>query len=50
MERTNAQAFGIPCGSYHFYRSNKDPVEQANDFIRKVGQVTQYYLINYCVS
>lgn len=29
----------IPCGFYHFYRSNKDPKAQADDFIRMVGKI-----------
>jgi len=39
IERDMAQKFGIPCGSYHFYRSSKDPIEQANDFIKVVGEL-----------
>jgi len=37
--RDNAQRVGIPCGSYHFYRSNKDPNEQAKDFIAMVNDL-----------
>lgn len=39
MYREKAQQHKIMCGFYHFYRSNKDPIEQANDVIRVVGQL-----------
>ena len=32
-----AAAFGIRRGAYHFYRSSKDPVAQARNFIKTVG-------------
>lgn len=37
--RVKAQLHKIPCGHYHFYRSNKNPLEQAKDVIRVVGQL-----------
>lgn len=37
--RRTAKRLGIPCGFYHFYRSNKSPEEQAKDLIRVVGQI-----------
>lgn len=37
--RKNANDLGIPCGHYHFYRSNKDPIEQAKDFVSAIGRL-----------
>lgn len=37
--REMAKKYGIPCGHYHFYRSNKDPIDQANVFIKNIGDL-----------
>lgn len=37
--RQSAKDAGIPCGHYHFYRSNKSAKEQAADFIKVVGTI-----------
>lgn len=37
--RQKAKENGIICGHYHFYRSNKDPIEQAKDFCRHVEKL-----------
>jgi lysozyme len=37
--RQKAKEYGIICGHYHFYRSNKDPIEQTKDFIRNVVKI-----------
>lgn len=46
--RNKAKENGIPCGAYHFYRSNKSPEEQAKDFIRVVGQINPGELPPVC--
>ncbi|MBS7318136.1 MAG: hypothetical protein KIG38_07360 [Bacteroidales bacterium] len=35
----NALEYGIARGAYHFYRSSKDPVRQAENFIDAVGEL-----------
>lgn len=35
----NAAQSGIRRGAYHFYRSSKDPLVQAENFIRTVGEI-----------
>lgn len=37
----NAEKAGIRKGAYHFFRSSKDPVQQAKLFIRTVGNIGQ---------
>jgi lysozyme len=37
--RAKAQAKGIITGAYHFYRSNKDPLKQAKNFIAQLGEL-----------
>lgn len=35
------QAAGLPRGAYHFYESNDDPVQQANNFMTMVGSLAK---------
>lgn len=46
--RATAKKVGIPCGFYHFYRSDKSPKEQAKDLIRVVGQIEKGELPIVC--
>ena len=46
--RATAKKVGIPCGFYHFYRSNKSPEEQAKDLIRVVGRIEKGELPVVC--
>jgi lysozyme len=34
-----AKAESLPRGAYHFYHSNRDPVEQANHFCKTIGEI-----------
>lgn len=36
----NAETAGIRRGAYHFFRSSKDPVQQAENFISTVGELS----------
>ena len=46
--RKNANDLGIPCGHYHFYRSNKDAIEQAKDFVSAIGTLYHNELPPVC--
>lgn len=46
--RALAKANRIPCGFYHFYRSNKSPESQARDLIRVVGSISNGELPVVC--
>ncbi|WMS86788.1 glycoside hydrolase family 25 protein [Pleionea litopenaei] len=40
---TNANQIGVPFGAYHFFDANKDPMQQANNYLQQISNV-QWHL------
>jgi len=40
---TNANQIGVPFGAYHFFDANKDPMQQASNYLQQISNV-QWHL------